>query len=362
MDEQGAVQWFNPAAEGIFGYEAADVLGRNINILMPEPYHGEHDGYLANFRHTGHRRIIGIGREVVGRRSEGSTFPMDLAVSEFRLDGVRYFTGIVRDVSERKGVEEALKANERQFRALTETLPQLVWRPAPTSQRVYKYPVVRLHGRRFIVGIVRTLVGRGSPSRRLLRVETEWRNALATGELLDTEYRLRRHDGVYRWFKTRGVPIREVYGGALHWFGTCTDIHEQKRAEEGLERRVAERTAELAEANEAVRDSERRFRAIFDSTFQFVGLSAPDGTLLEANQTALDFAEDRARTSSACLPGRPPGGPYVERPASDSGRRSRRRLRGFRPLRGGVQEVTTSHQCRFLPQADPRRVGSRSIC
>jgi PAS domain S-box-containing protein len=105
IDEHGIVQSFNPAAERIFGYPAAEVIGHNINMLQPEPYHSRHDEYIRNFLHTGKAKIIGIGREVVGLRKDGTTFPMDLAVSEVRLGPKLLFTGIIRDISERKQTE-----------------------------------------------------------------------------------------------------------------------------------------------------------------------------------------------------------------------------------------------------------------
>ncbi|HIG76271.1 MAG TPA: PAS domain S-box protein, partial [Bacteroidetes bacterium] len=103
IDERGRIQTFNPGASRIFGYTAEEVRGRNVHVLMPEPYHTEHDGYVQAYLDTGERRIIGIGREVTGRRKSGETFPMDLAVSEVCLqDGNRLFVGLVRDISERR--------------------------------------------------------------------------------------------------------------------------------------------------------------------------------------------------------------------------------------------------------------------
>ena len=109
IDGRGLVESINPAAERLFGYAAAEVVGQNVKMLMPQPYRDEHDGYLDNYLTTGQRKIIGIGREVVGLRKDGTTFPMDLAVSEVHLGSRQLFTGIVRDISERNKAEEQLR-------------------------------------------------------------------------------------------------------------------------------------------------------------------------------------------------------------------------------------------------------------
>ncbi len=100
IDERGRIEGFSPAAERQFGYPAADVVGRNVSLLMPSPYREEHDGYLHRYLTTGERRIIGIGRVVVGQRRDGSTFPMELSVAEARPSGRRIFVGFIRDLTE----------------------------------------------------------------------------------------------------------------------------------------------------------------------------------------------------------------------------------------------------------------------
>ncbi len=102
IDEKGIVRVYNKACERLFGYVASEVVGKNVKILMPAPYHAEHDGYLEHYIRTGEKHIIGIGREVSGRRKDGTTFPMNLSVGEGVIRGDRIFLGIITDISERQ--------------------------------------------------------------------------------------------------------------------------------------------------------------------------------------------------------------------------------------------------------------------
>ena len=109
IDERGTMQSFSAAAERLFGYSAAEVLGKNVKMLMPAPYRESHDGYLQRYMSTGERRIIGIGRVVVGERRDGSTFPLELNVGEMKTGSQRFFTGFIRDLTESQKTEARLQ-------------------------------------------------------------------------------------------------------------------------------------------------------------------------------------------------------------------------------------------------------------
>jgi PAS domain S-box-containing protein len=102
IDDKGTIENFNPAAARTFGYSPEEVVGRNVKMLMPEPFRAEHDTYLKNYLDTGHAKVIGLRRELTGLRKDGSTFPMELAVGEIAVAGRRMFVGVVHDISRRK--------------------------------------------------------------------------------------------------------------------------------------------------------------------------------------------------------------------------------------------------------------------
>jgi PAS domain S-box-containing protein len=116
IDETGSIQWANPAVEAIFGYPHGELMGHNVNMLMPEPYHSKHDGFLASYIGGGTPHIIGRGQRLVsGRRKDGSHFPMELGVSEMQVDGRRNFVGVVRDVTQRVEAQHQIEENARRL-------------------------------------------------------------------------------------------------------------------------------------------------------------------------------------------------------------------------------------------------------
>jgi len=126
IDAKGTVQEYNPACERLFGYKSKEVIGQNVKMLMPSPYREEHDEYLHRYRTTGNKRIIGIGREVEGRRKNGTSFPMELSVGEARPDGQQVFVGIVRDITERKSAEKSLRIAKEQAESASHAKSQFL--------------------------------------------------------------------------------------------------------------------------------------------------------------------------------------------------------------------------------------------
>jgi PAS domain S-box-containing protein len=121
IDAKGHIEAFNRGAERLFGYPAAEVIGRNVNMLMPSPDHEAHDGYLSQYLDTGAAKIIGVGRQVTGRRRDGTTLPLHLSVGEMSIQGERRFTGMLHDLSDRVRLDEELRASEARWRSVIDS-------------------------------------------------------------------------------------------------------------------------------------------------------------------------------------------------------------------------------------------------
>jgi PAS domain S-box-containing protein len=120
IDDHGIIESFNPAAETIFGYSSQAVVGKNVNLIVPAPHKNRHDSYIRNYFKTGIGKIIGTGRETEGERKNGEKFPIELGISEIKVDQKRLFTGIVRDISQRKQTEEELRLYRENLEQLVE--------------------------------------------------------------------------------------------------------------------------------------------------------------------------------------------------------------------------------------------------
>lgn len=274
-DEQGTIITVNHATERLFGYAAHDLIGENVRILMPAPYADEHDGYIAHYRMSGERRIMGTGREVRGRNRDGSTIDISVSVSEIVVDGQTLFTGIIHDISQRKRAEAALKESEERFRVLVENAPEAI---IVIDHETGRFEDVNDNAVR-LFGFDRETLLRMNPSDLSPEVQPdgtpsvvkfvdrmelalrggkpvfEWTHRNAEGDEIACELRLLRLPSTDRQL------VR----------GSITDITERKQAEQvldnyrvTLEEEVAARTEELAEKNHALEETLSQLRETQD--------------------------------------------------------------------------------------------------
>ncbi len=258
IDERGLIQSVNAATIKTFGYEASELLGRNINMLMPNPYSAEHDEYLRRYVTTGVKRIIGIGREVIGRRKNGSTFPMDLSVSEVKLPGKRLFTGIVRDITDRKQVEEALLSERNRFQQYLDIAGVIIISLDLNG-------AVQLMNRKAIeqMNIVEE-EALGRTLQELFPSEVEFLGGVAKAVGSDSTQSWESplsSQATGRTIAWHSSPLKQRDGGITGTLLSGADITERVRAQDSLakahhqlEQRVQERTQELCQANDELRD------------------------------------------------------------------------------------------------------------
>jgi PAS domain S-box-containing protein len=213
IDEQGLIETFNSAAERMFGYSAAEVIGRNVKVLMPPPYREEHDSYLARYLDTGDKRVIGKGRELIGRRKDGADFHLDLAVAEHWLGDQRKFTASLRDITERKESERHLREqaallNQVHDAIMLRDLDDRIRFWSKGAERLYGWKAEEVLGQNASELLMPEDVGEAEAGQRELLEQGEW-----TGELLQQTRDGRKIIVEVRWTLTtndQGRPIGKL--------------------------------------------------------------------------------------------------------------------------------------------------------
>lgn len=247
IDERGRIESFNPAAERIFGYSAAEVTGRNVALLMAGEHAARHDQYMHTYAQSGRKRIIGIGREEQGRRKDGSVFPIDLAVTELDLGSRRLFTGLVRDITDRKEAERALRLSEERYALAIAGSNEAIWDWDMESDRLFFSPHMRE-----VLGVDPALVRRPYDWRALIHpddrrgyIKAMSEHIKGTSASFNVEYRLvGTVDGRPRWVRHRGMALRRPDGEPYRMAGSIGDVTQRREAEQLLLRTKEE--AELA--------------------------------------------------------------------------------------------------------------------
>lgn len=254
IDERGRIVGFNAAAERMFGWRAAEVAGRNVSMLMPDPDASAHDSYLSNYRNGGAPRIIGVGREVSGLRKDGSALRLRLAIGEARIADGRMFVGYVTDITARKAMEESLREREQQYASLIRNIPGAAFRCLPSRQWEVLFVSDAIEQ---ISGWPASAFGANGMDLAAIIHEDDreqvFQKVMAaldarTGYVI--EYRVQCRDGSLRWVWESGGGIFDEQG-AIRWIdGVIVDISTRRGMEMDL-REAKDRAEQAAEARSA---------------------------------------------------------------------------------------------------------------
>lgn len=240
IDTKGIVQEFNVTAEKMFGWSAKEIIGQNVKILMPSPFREEHDGYLSNYLNTGEAKIIGIGRETIAVRKDGTTFPIRLAIGHTKLPQDDIFVGLISDISERIMIEQALKDNEEQLRSFIQNIPGVVYRCLPDE----------FWSSIFLSDAIEQLSG--FPARDFLEpnrkrnfsdiiypddrehVTNTIQNAIDLDDTFVLNYRIQHRNGDIRWVLEYGGIVYDENKEVKFLDGVILDNTDRRRIEEAL--------------------------------------------------------------------------------------------------------------------------------
>jgi two-component system sensor kinase FixL len=271
IDGRGLITRFNLAAQRVFGYDEREVLGRNVSMLMPQPYRREHDGYLERYAATHEPRIIGIGREVVAQRKDGSTFPIDLSVGEFETDGERGYVGILRDISQRKAQDERLRESEARLAGIIDSaMDAMISTDASQHIVLFNAAAERMFGCRSDEAL-------GQPIERFIPVR--FRDAHAT------HIRQFGETGITRRAMGQQRPIWGLRTDGTE-FPIDASISQTETGSGRVFTVILRDITQKKEQEEQLRRSEENLRLIFENAPTAILITEPRGHITAANPTA----------------------------------------------------------------------------
>ncbi len=240
VNEQHRITDFNNAAEQMFRCDAASALGQPIDRFIPERFRSVHAHHIEAFGRTQvTKRQMGALGTIYGLRADGEEFPIEASISQLRNQAGKFFTVILRDVTERVQAEKAVYDSERRFRELAESLPQLLWSSRADGEWDYLGP----QWKDYTGHTEHALLSAGwessiHPEEQAVAKDT-WARAVARGTPFEADFRIRRADGEYRWFHAMASPVRDETGVITKWFGTGLDIDDRKQWEDAQARLAA---------------------------------------------------------------------------------------------------------------------------